>query len=364
MTGLTILDTDAFPSGFNYSSLVVAAGATLRANGSNPLVISVRGVADIQGTIDVSGGKGGNSAGDHMSAAGGAGGGALKIVAAQITIGASGSVHADGGDGGDAGGPGQGHASASWFTVGDGAPGAGVAGGHDGGAGAGSGSAGNAGNGPGASPGGDYSSGVPPGAGGAGHALAGASGFGEYSGLTPAGGPAYGDTELSDGLQGGSGAGGGANDPDNEEGAGGGGSGGTIFLVAGVLQIEGNLSAAGGLGGRDDYQYTEGDDRECCNNGGPGSVGRIRLDYETLSQAAGASVTPAPGFVREVGPGQICLPAPSPPPPPPPPLATTVSYTGCNSWVGKNIAYFDRHNPQCQSNEYSGDAPAARQQWT
>jgi len=144
VTSETTLDTDASPSGFSYSSLVVDSGATLRATGSNPLVIAVQGVADIQGTIDVSGGKGGSSSGDAMSAGGGAGGGALKIVAAQIIIGANGRVRADGGDGGDAGGPDQ-AGTAAWFTAGDGAAGVGVAGGYDGGAGAGSFSAGNAG---------------------------------------------------------------------------------------------------------------------------------------------------------------------------------------------------------------------------
>ena len=116
----TTLDTDASPSGFSYSSLVVESGATLRATGSNPLVLAVQDVADIQGTIDVSGGQGGSSSGDDMSAGGGAGGGALKIVAAQIIVGASGRVRADGGDGGDAGGPGQAF-EADWFTAGDGA---------------------------------------------------------------------------------------------------------------------------------------------------------------------------------------------------------------------------------------------------
>ena len=96
----------------------------------------------------------------------------LKIVAAQIIIGASGSVHADGGDGGDA----VNTASGDWFTAGDGAAGVGVAGGYDGGAGGieqGNGvgnGIGNAGNGPGASPGGEYNLYNSRPAGGAGHA--------------------------------------------------------------------------------------------------------------------------------------------------------------------------------------------------
>ena len=102
--------------------------------------------------------------------------------------------------------------------------------------------------------------------------------------------------QLTDGLQGGSGAGGGGNDGDNEEGAGGGGSGGTVYLVAATLHIDGALSATGGLGGRDDYHYNGGANRECCNNGGPGSVGRIRLDYDTVSGSS--TTTPAAGYIQ------------------------------------------------------------------
>ena len=47
--------------------------------------------------------------------------------------------------------------------------------------------------------------------------------------------------------------------------------------AAQTLTIDGSIFAVGGLGGRDDYHYNGGS-RLCCNNGGPGSVGRIRLD--------------------------------------------------------------------------------------
>jgi len=304
VTSELTLDTDASPDGFSYSSLVIDAGATLNVIGSNPLIINVDDEVKILGTIDLSGGKGGNSAGDHKAAGGGAGGGALKISAPIITVGPAGAIHADGGDGGDGGGYGQSFfgAATPWSTgAGNGAGGVGVAGGGAGGAGGGSGQPGHAGSGSGASAGGRYDEGVPPGAGGAGHAFAGKHGFGEYSGWKPAGGPAYGDVQLTGGLQGGSGAGGGGNDSDNEEGAGGGGSGGTIYLVAAALDIEGTLTAIGGLGGRDDYgyyHYIGGGNRECCNNGGAGSVGRIRLDYDTVTN----------------------LQPPPPPPPPPSPL--------------------------------------------
>ena len=338
VTTTRVMDTDSAPFGFNFTSLSVAVNATLRVVGSNPLLINVAFFVDINGTIDVSGGKGGNSAGDDMSAGGGAGGGAVRIRGSTIRIGTAGAILADGGEGGWAGGSGQ-----SFFagyspddegcweascgkgcteTVcgddspddevfgddyygrrvllslpGDDAGGVGVAGGYDGGAGVTSTQTGLAGLGPGASEGGSYHSGVPPGAGGAGHAFAGHDGFDLHSGVPSPGGPAYGDAALT-ALQGGSGAGGGANDPDNEEGAGGGGSGGTIHLIADKLQLEGTLSAVGGLGGLDDYYYTAGD-RECCNNGGPGSVGRVRLDYNVLAQGSSANISPNVGFTSD-----------------------------------------------------------------
>ena len=220
----------------------------------------------------------------------------IRIRGLTLRIGTAGAILADGGEGGWAGGSGQ-----SFFAddslAGDGAGGVGVAGGYDGGAGVTSTQPGLAGSGPGASAGGTYNSGVPPGAGGAGHAFAGHDGFDRHSGVPSPGGPAYGDAALT-ALQGGSGAGGGANDPDNEEGAGGGGSGGTIHLIADKLQLEGTLSAVGGLGGLDDYYYTGGD-RECCNNGGPGSVGRVRLDYNVLTQGSSANISPGVGFTSD-----------------------------------------------------------------
>ena len=296
VTSDVTLDTNALPGGFSYYSLVIRAGATLKATGSNPLIINVASSVDIQGTIDLSGGKGGNSAGDHKAAGGGAGGGALKISAPTITIGPAGAIYANGGDGGDGGGPGQNFfgSATPWSTgAGNGAGGVGIAGGGAGGAGGGSSQSGIAGSGPGASAGGPTQGSVPPGAGGAGHAFAGTNGFGQYSSMTPAGGAAYGDAQLTAGLQGGSGAGGGGNDDDNEEGAGGGGSGGTVYLVAAALHIDGALIATGGLGGRDDYHYSGGANRECCNNGGPGSVGRIRIDYDTLKLSGSTTIAPA-----------------------------------------------------------------------
>ena len=118
--------------------------------------------------------------------------------------------------------------------------------------------------------------------GGGGHAFAGTAGFQYENAPRSPGGAAYGDAQLTDGLQG---ASGGGNDGDNEEGAGGGGSGGTVYLVAATLHIEGALTATGGLGGRDDYYYNRGANRECCNNGGPGSVGRLDCTSATPSAA-------------------------------------------------------------------------------
>jgi len=300
-------------AGLDYSTVSVAMGGVLLATGSDPLIIRATGDVSISGTINVSGTRGGNSAGDHMAAGGGGGGGALKIAAQSIHIASTGAIHADGGDGGDAGGPEQ-----SFIIVaGDGSGGVGGPGGYSGGGGGASSQAGNPGSGPGASSGGAFDGGVPPGAGGAGHANQGGNGFAQYTGLIQQGGPAYGDPSsyadafYSVELQGGSGAGGGGNDGDNEEAAGGGGSGGTVHLIATTLQIEGTVSAIGGLGGLDDYHYSPGMSRACCNNGGPGSVGRIRLDYETLSAGSSATIAPAAGYELNYATNQhgtLCLP--------------------------------------------------------
>ena len=167
-----VLDTDAFPAGYSFSSLAVAQGGVLTATGSNPLIITVDTSVDIQGHINLNGGKGGNSAGDHKAAGGGAGGGALRIQAATINVGSSGAITVDGGDGGDGGADGQGFFPNSYSdeVAGDGSGGVGIAGGFNGGAGGASNQDGFPGEGPGASQGSPTSGGVPPGAGGAGHA--------------------------------------------------------------------------------------------------------------------------------------------------------------------------------------------------
>ena len=66
--------------------------------------------------------------------------------------------------------------------------------------------------------------------------------------------------------------------------------------MAATLHIEGAITATGGLGGRDDYHYNRGANRECCDNGGPGSVGRIRLDY-SADAILGGTVTPPAGYI-------------------------------------------------------------------
>lgn len=83
-----------------------------------------------------------------------------------------------------------------------------------------------------------------------------------------------------------------------------------IYLIATQLTIYGSVSAAGGLGGTDDYHYNGGN-RLCCDNGGPGSVGRLRFDYGTYTTGASTSVNPAPGHVLQDG--ALCPNLPSPP---------------------------------------------------
>ena len=108
------------------------------------------------------------------------------------------------------------------------------------------------------------------------------------------GGPSYGDENMLL-MLGGSGGGGGSDDDQHREGAGGGGSGGAILIkAASAITIAGRLSAAGGMGGKDDggtwseYSISEG---------GDGGDGRIKLEGVTVEFAPTSRVTPAAGSV-------------------------------------------------------------------
>jgi hypothetical protein len=271
------------PSGiFNYTSVLIPAGVTVtyaRNTTNTPIVILVTGDVIINGTLNVSGAIGAN--------VGAAGDGSL----------------------GD-----------------DGAPGTGGPGGYDGGRGGQTGSfrSGGFGLGPGGgqggivappASGGCFNSGVLFGGGGGGYANAGSNAIcsGTFGAI---GGPAYGTAQILP-LLGGSGGGGGtggatfvgtgggggggailiaasggvgingsilANGGNggnelttNNSGTGGGGAGGAIRILATTINGNGTLSATGGVAGTG---------ASFNGTGSNGSVGRIRLEYETTTRTA------------------------------------------------------------------------------
>jgi hypothetical protein len=224
VSGTTVLDTNANPGGFDYTSVTVASGAVLTATGSNPLLIRSTGAVDIQGTLHVNGGSGGN---------GGSSAGAGGVSIAGVGGGGNGRSN-------------QGNGAAGSYTGGGGGgiiyrPSGDVAGG---GAGGSFGSLGKRGN-------------------------------NTYSGCTTWAqpGPTYGSADLST-LEGGSGGGGGGGDSDTstEKGAGGGAGGGAVQIAADTVSISGNLTANGGKGGN----HINVNDGEA-GAGGGGSGGAIKI---------------------------------------------------------------------------------------
>lgn len=185
----------------------------------------------------------------------------------------------------------------------DGLPGRGGPGGYDGGAGGltvGAVRRGSDGLGPGGGLGVPYSASYY-GGGGAGFASAGST----Y--VTGAGGPAYGASTLIP-LIGGSGGGGGAGGT-NFKGAGGGGGGALLIASSGAVSITGTITANGGLGGSVSGTNSGG-------AGGGGSGGAIRIIATRLSgngtitaNAGGAGSAPNPGYAGWGSVGRIRLEA-------------------------------------------------------
>ena len=261
--GTTTLNTNDSPYGFNFTTLTIPAGATVTAIGESPLRIYVSGAADVAGILSVNGGNGDNGIDYQIGAGGGAGGGALLLVANSLTV--SGTISANGGNGGSV------QTTNGVLNPNNG--GVGVAGGSNGGNGGLQNVGGYAGYGAGGGHGGRQESGWPGGGTGGGYGQNGAPCSGGACDHPTVGGLAYGDETMSTGLLGGSGGGGGGNDGDNEEGPGGGGSGGGIWIRAGSLVLSGTVSALGGSIGT-----TTG-----APQAGAGGVGRIRIDYNSKS---------------------------------------------------------------------------------
>jgi len=280
------------PFDLNLESLTVSSGSTLRIIGVNPIVIRCQGISEIAGTIDLSGGDGGQGGGS-IAAGGDPGAGGFE---GGSTIRGSGSCTTCPGGCNDYStylnqcGPAQ----ASWpFNVNGEGPGRGYAGGavytYDytndlttmGGTGGGGGSHATKG-----VTGEDRkNTGVGPGSGGNCNDTCGIRNSGVV-GVRGESGPVYGDRQCADILLGGSGGGGGGsvanwNSPKTQAGGGGGGGGGSISIVsAGPILVSGGvIDASGGAGGRgmivvqssaNSWQSTSG-------GGGGGAGGLISL---------------------------------------------------------------------------------------
>lgn len=257
---------------YNFTTVDIAAGATVNVTGTTALLIKATGAVNIAGTINANGSNGQNGGVNGSNPQGGIAGSGGFAGGASCANGA---------------GTGNGKAPA---------------GSHDG-------------------------------AGGAGYGTAGATGAIGYEGSPGAGGTTYGDAAITT-LQGGSGGGGaatmsygcngsaggggggaiqiqtsdnialsglisvnggaGGNNTTDSSGMGGGaggGSGGAVKLIAAVIDMNGAgtlIAAAGGVGGNSSY-----------GNGGAGGVGRIRLqDADGIIAAAGLT-SPAASVIAD-----------------------------------------------------------------
>ncbi|MCK6459927.1 MAG: hypothetical protein L6Q95_08540 [Planctomycetes bacterium] len=314
------------PFDLQLSSLTVSAGGTLKIIGRNPPILRVRGIAQIAGTVDVSGGDG--VVGGGGSAAGGVGGvagftggntkrpgtctgycpgGANDFL---VYLNACASAKANEPHSLNGFGPGRGYAGGTGYTY-------------------------------------DYTNdltqGGGTGGGGASHAtlggrgedlknIGGAVGTGgnptdTNCGIRPDGvigvrgesGPVYGDRELAIILLGGSGGGGGGsmanwNTPKTQAGGSGGGGGGSVSIVASGPILVGSgaiIDASGGAGGNgrivvqsqpNSWQSTSG-------GGGGGAGGSISLiSGDTISITGGLldARGGAGGLRSDVGTGLNC----------------------------------------------------------
>jgi hypothetical protein len=253
-------------------SLVVNAGATLRAEGSQPLVLAAATTIEVAGTIDVS------ALGSQAGAGGSAGGAADTDAAGSCGGGAGGAQANDAAGGGGGGHSGAGGAGGSTGRV---SPG-GTAGTAVTGANAVSLEPLRGGCGGGGGGGGDSTGGVGGGGGGALALVANEEVVIESTGIIRANGAG--------------GAAGGASG-----GGGGGGAGGAVLIEAVVVQIDGTLVAKGGGGGGADSGgggADGGDDAAAATGGtsGDGAGGNG-------AAAAAVNGTAAPGATDYGGGG-------------------------------------------------------------
>ena len=250
---------------YEFVDFTINSGVTLTITGDQPLIIRASGTVTINGTIQASGGDGGNGVTFMNAGAGGAGGPGGGAGGAGIFDPMLGPL---------VGATGRGEG-----------PGAGANGWHPGG-GAGHSAAGDttAGAAGGAAYGNAALSPISAGSGGGG-----GSGGNNCGGGGGGGGGGYVQISATTINIGATGAiwvkgGNGGTDGGGACGGGGGGSGGSIHLRASNLTVAGTLDASGGTGGTGFGSAV----------GGAGAPGRIRLDAATRSVTG--TVTPASGM--------------------------------------------------------------------
>ena len=286
-----------------YRTIVVEDGATLRAAGSGVLELYASESIVVSGTVDVSGGRGGNArlvgqaqggggasgttvigANTNNCSPGGAGGAGSAGERGEGTTGACGQGGMfGGGAAGNVGGGGGGFGGGGGGGIGtaDGGGGGGASGGEGGTANGGPDGMTDTRGGKGGMAPGPY-------AGADGNVTPGSRGCGGGGSI---GAAAATDLEVASTFQPGSGGGGGSGARLSSAAAGGGGGGGALRLAAGrtiIVTVSGQLLANGGRGGNVPN----------ASNGGPGgggSGGIIFISAPSVEIASGATVSAAPG---------------------------------------------------------------------
>jgi hypothetical protein len=264
-----LADTTIAGGDYEFSSINIPAGVTIKVTGTTPLTLHSTGAVVIDGVLDASGNPGTN--------------GVTSNSAGTAGVGVAG-----GSNGGD------GVYSSSLGPL-DGSPGSGPGAGGKGTAWSGGGGAGYATDGNAATTGrgtagplygsADLASflGGSGGAGGSGGYSCGGGGGGAGGGAVRIASVtiAIGGTLRANGGNGGT-------DGTGNCGGGGGGSGGAIWLQAGSIANNGTVSATGGTGGASSVSGTP-----YFGRGGDGAVGRIRVDGPVTGSG---TITPASGF--------------------------------------------------------------------
>jgi hypothetical protein len=239
---------------FTFSDLTIDPGVNVTVQGSRGVVLGATGTITVNGTIDASGGDGGNGAD-------------------PTGVGAAGVGGPGGGDGGQgapsAGGGGRAGEPASGIGVPSNASGQ-----------------------------------IGSDTGGAGGGYAGVGGIGRNNsgGGSSTGGVSYGDDALTELYGGSGGAGSNRSTNDNYELTGGGGGGGAVELVANVaIIIDGTVDASGGDGGSVDTSSGGGSNNDYAGGGGSGGGILVAAPIVTIGATGTLDADGGRGGQRSTG---------------------------------------------------------------